>query len=122
MNVHLYKNSAPPNKVNKKSNLSNETIVSNVKFIENGSFDILHPSVLIDYTDDLGDIKNFNYMEIPHLNRFYYIDSISSEGGLIRVNGRCDVLYSHKKDIFASTQYILRQEVDQVLLYPSEFC
>ena len=110
MYVILYKNSAPPNKVDKKSSLKNRKEFTNIQFIERNAFDILNPSVLVKNTNDISDIKNYNYMEIPALNRYYFIDSISSEGGLIRINGRCDVLMSHKTDILNSTQYILRQE------------
>jgi hypothetical protein len=49
-------------------------------------------------------------MYIPKFSRYYFIDSISGEGSMIRIDGRCDVLNSHKKDILASKQYILRQE------------
>ena len=110
MTIALYKNSAPPNKVNKASNLSKKTIFEGMHFVENGALDVLNPSCLIEYTDDIADIVKFNYMYIPKLKRYYFIDSIKSEGGLIRIDGRCDVLMSHKDDILASTQYIIRQE------------
>lgn len=110
MYVNLYKNSAPPNKVDKSGNLTGKKEFTDIRFIEKGAFDILNPSVLIKNTNDIEDIKKYNYMEIPRLNRFYFIDTITTEGGLIRVNGRCDVLMSHKKDILASKQYVLRQE------------
>lgn len=110
MNIELYKNSAPPNKVNKSSNLSNKTVIDAVRFIEKNSLDILNPSVLIQLTDDVRDASKYNYLYIPKFSRYYFIDSISTEGGLIRIDGRCDVLMSHKSDILKSRQYILRQE------------
>lgn len=115
MHVHLYKNTAPPNKVNKKSNLSNDLMFEGVIFKENNALDVLNPSVLIRYADnnglkDIGDISTFNYMWIPKFKRYYYIDDISTEGALIRINGRVDSLYSHMNDILNSTQYIIRQE------------
>jgi hypothetical protein len=110
MNIELYKNSAPPNKVNKSSNLSNKTVIEAVRFIEKNSLDILNPSVLIQLTDEVRDASKYNYLYIPKFSRYYFIDSISTEGGLIRIDGRCDVLMSHKSDILKSKQYILRQE------------
>lgn len=110
MNIELYKNSAPPNKVNKSSNLSNKTVIEAVRFIEKNSLDILKPSVLIQLTDEVRDASKYNYLYIPKFSRYYFIDSISTEGGLIRIDGRCDVLMSHKSDILKSKQYILRQE------------
>lgn len=108
MNITLYKNQSPPNKVNKS--LTNANEIEAVRFIEKGSLDVLNPSVLIQLTADVKDASKYNYMYIPKFSRYYYIDDISTEGGLIRINGRVDVLMSHKKDILASSQYIIRQE------------
>lgn len=110
MHVKLYKNTAPPNKVDKSSNLSNTKEVEGVRFIEKNTLSILNPSVLLDIANDAEDIAKYNYMSIPKFNRYYFIDSMSAEGGLIRIDGRCDVLMSHKDDIYASKQYIMRQE------------
>lgn len=108
MNVILYKNSSPPNKVDKTLSKKNE--IEGVRFIEKGTLDILHPSILLQLTNDIKDVSVYNYLYIPKFSRYYFIDSISTEGGLIRIDGRVDPLMSHKKDILASTQYILRQE------------
>lgn len=108
MNITLYKNSSPPNKVSKS--LSNANEIEAVRFLEKGALDILNPTVLIQLTDDIKDIAKYNYMYIPKFSRYYYIDDINTEGGLIRIVGRCDVLMSHKKDILKSKQYVLRQE------------
>jgi len=108
MNVQFFKTSSPPNKISK--NLTHKVEITDVRFIENGSLDILNPSILINYSADIGDISVFNYLRIPKFNRYYFIESISTEGGLIRIDARCDVLMSHKTDILNSTQYILRSE------------
>ena len=115
LNVILYKNSAPPNKVDKTSSLSKKTTVENVRFVENDSLDIMNPSVLIMLTSsgdnlDISDYAGFNYIEIPKLSRFYFIKSMKTECGLVRYDCKVDPLMSHKKDILSSTQYILRQE------------
>lgn len=110
MDVIFYKNSAPPNKVNKSNNLSKKTKIENVRFIEDGALSILNPTIVFSYSNDVSDIAQFNYFSIPKFDRYYYIDTIETEGGLFRVTGRVDSLYSHKADILASKQYILRQE------------
>lgn len=116
MHINLYKNSAPPNKVDKTSNLSNNSGNIIVRFTRPDSFDILDPTVIISLSDisgfknSLSDIKKYNYMYVSEVARYYFIDSITSENGLVKITGRCDVLMSHKKDILASKQYILRQE------------
>ena len=110
MNVILYKNTAPNNKVDKSSNLSKELVVENVRFLEHDSLSVLKPTILLNISDEVSDIMFYNYVYIPKLNRYYYIDSISTEGALFRLDCICDVLYSHKADILASKQYIIRQE------------
>ena len=116
MHINLYKNSAPPNKVDKTSNLSNNSGNIVVRFTRTESFDILNPTVIISLSDVLGfenslsDIKKYNYMYVSEVARYYFIDTISTENGLVKITGRCDVLMSHRKDILASKQYILRQE------------
>ena len=110
MHVILYKNTAPPNKVDKTSNLSSGYEIEGVKFVEKNTLDILRPSVLLHISDEVSDIAKYNYMYIAKFKRYYFIDSVSTEGGLFRVDGRCDALMSHKDDIYASKQYILRQE------------
>lgn len=108
MNVYLFKNQSPPNQVDKA--LTSKKEIENVRFIEKDTLDILNPTVLIKISDEVSDIAKYNYMSIPKFNRYYYIDSVSAEGGLWRINGRVDVLMSHKKDILASKQYIIRQQ------------
>lgn len=110
MNVILYRNSAPPNQIDKSNNLFDSNTVENVRFVENETLDFLHPSVLFNLTNDIETISKFNYMKIPKLNRYYYITKISTSGALIRIDGKCDVLYSHKKDILNSKQYVYRQQ------------
>lgn len=116
MHINLYKNSAPPNKVDKTSNLSKKSENIIVRFTRPDSFDILNPTVIISLSDisgvenSLSDIKKYNYMYVSEVSRYYFIDTITTENGLVKITGRCDVLMSHKKDILASKQYILRQE------------
>lgn len=109
MNIEVYYNTSPPNKVNKSIHQVGSTI-ENVRFTENGALDILQPELLFQYTNDVADLSKINYVRIPKFSRYYYVDDISTEGGLVRIKCRVDVLMSHKKSILASQQYILRQE------------
>lgn len=110
MDIILYKNTAPPNKINKKSNLKNKLDVESVRFLEKGALDILRPTVLCNLGDEISEVAKYNYLYIPKFNRYYFITDIKAEGGLIRIEGECDVLFSHMKDIMNSTQYIIRNE------------
>lgn len=110
MNITLYKNTAPPNKVNKYTNLKSAHEVEAVRFIEKGSLDILNPSILVNLGTEISEAGKYNYCYIPKFKRYYFIEGVSAEGGLIRIDCKVDALYSHMKDILSSNQYILRQE------------
>lgn len=110
MDVIFYRNSAPPNKVDKSSNLSGKNTFTNVRFLDDNNLDILNPSVLLNIGSEISEVAKYNYMYIAKFKRYYYIDKISTEGGLVRIDGICDVLMSHKNDILSSKQYIMRQE------------
>lgn len=108
MNLHLYKTTDPPKKVDKK--LTNEVLYENIRFIN--PIDTSIPTVIIDRTgyEGVGDISNYNYMHIPSLHRYYFITSIKVQGNKIHISGKCDVLYTYRKSILASTQLIKRSE------------
>ena len=118
MNVELYKNGSPPNVLNKS--LSRKCVVPNVRFVESESLSITKPKIIIDFSssqitglhwdNDIGDIVPYNYCYIPKLDRYYYIDNIFTQGALVVISCRVDVLMSHSKDILRSSQYVLRQE------------
>lgn len=117
MDIILYRNVSPPNQVQKKNN-NNKFIkdhnqgrlISDVRFTENNTLDFLNPELLLKLTSDIEDITVYNYVKIPKFDRFYYIDDITAEGGLIRLKCRVDVLMSHKTDILKSKQYVMRQQ------------
>lgn len=108
MNLHLYNTSSRPNKVNKS--IGDALIVENVKFKEDGALSITAPSVLLNMGEDVTVISQYNYARLPALNRYYFITDISTEGGLIRIDMKCDVLYTFRKDILNSYQYISRSQ------------
>lgn len=61
--------------------------------------------------DSFDDVINFNYIRIPELRRYYYVEnSTIREDGFVQIQCRVDVLKSFKTDILASTQYVERQE------------
>ena len=75
-----------------------------------GDMNIQSPTISLQL-DGFTDIVNFNYIEIPELRRFYYVESSTiQEDGFVQIQCRVDVLKSFKADILASTQYVERQE------------
>lgn len=61
--------------------------------------------------DSFTDVINFNYIYIPELRRYYYVEnSTIREDGFVQIHCRVDVLKSFKTDILASTLYVERQE------------
>lgn len=117
MNVKLFYNEYPPNKVDKGMDLDNpQKLLTNVRFKDDNSLNILRPTIVVAPVDsesalaDIVEIARFNYCYIPKFTRFYFIDNISGVGGLIEIKCRVDSLYSFKDDILASTQFVLRQQ------------
>lgn len=109
MDVILYNNKSADNVVNKSITKIGDDITG-VRFKEDKSLNILRPIILIEYTDDIGDIEHINYFRIPKLNRYYYVTNISAIGGLIEIEGKIDVLMTHKNTILGAKQYVIRQE------------
>lgn len=106
MVVYLYKNKSAPNVVNKSITNRHETSAT---FNRHENYDILNP-ILVLKESGVSFIVKYNYVYIPDNKRYYYIDSVTSEGGLFILHCRCDVLMSHKTDILNSKQYIIRQQ------------
>lgn len=110
ISVVLYKNTAPKNKVDKSKNLKNAHTFNNVVFTEGTALDVRRPSVLVKLTSDASDMASYNYARLAVFNRYYYIDSITAEGGLVRINLISDSLMSFKKEIYESKQYVIRNQ------------
>lgn len=110
MDIILYKNKAPNNKVDKSNDLSNSMTIENVRFVDENYLDLKNPSILIKLSDEVSDIAKYNYCRIPKFNRFYYIVTSSTINGLVKIDCASDALMSFSKDIFASTQYVLRNQ------------
>ena len=107
MQVVLYKNSSPPNVVSKK--LSGSHNIDATFFREN-YLDVMNPTITAKLSSSVADLVKYNYVYISDLKRYYFIDSISAEAGLAIIKCRVDVLMSFKDDIYASKQYVNRQQ------------
>lgn len=110
MNVYLFNVSDNPVKVNKIARLEDGVLVENVRFKDKDALNVMTPTLILDINSELVQCVKFNYVYIPKTTRYYFITNISTEGALISIETRVDVLMSFKKDILNSTQYILRQE------------
>ena len=92
MEITLYQNYSPENFLNKQLT---ELKKLNVVFKE--EFDIKKPVL------KLKDKTNFNYIGIPKLNRYYYVDQVEYlDNQLKEVTCRVDVLQSNKDLILSS--------------------
>lgn len=91
MDIKLYYNSSPNNKLAKS--LHSETVFQGSL---RDSSRIIYPEVLI----EAQNIVDFNYAYIPSFNRYYYITEIESyRTNLWIVRMKVDVLQSYKNDI-----------------------
>ena len=75
-----------------------------------GNMDIQSPIISLQL-DSFTEVINFNYIYIPELRRYYYVEnSTIREDGFVQIQCKVDVLKSFKTDILASTQYVERQQ------------
>lgn len=91
--LELYKVTNQPNELTKT--LNNAVIV-------NGSFrsEIDSMDVIVEIESDTYD---FNYIHIPSLNKYYFLQNIVHVNAkIIRMILHCDVLMTYKTDILAS--------------------
>ena len=98
-------------KVKDKENVINKTKENEI--VKRGTLkdvsSIYNPTVMIK-NDSSILTQNYNYVEIPRFNRFYFIEDIVIDDVYSIISLRCDVLESFKEDILNSTQIIGRQE------------
>ena len=70
--------------------------------------DIINPRLILIPNLPTG-FTGINYAEIPLLNRFYYVDSITNiSATLWQLDLSCDVLETYKEDILASKARLYR--------------
>lgn len=103
MHLKLYVNESAPNVVDKT--ISQITDLDSFHFKE--STDNYNIDVIINYNSNY---DKCNYIEIPHLNKYYYVDSIEYGSQRIILHCHVDVLMSFKTKIKSSKQIIINQE------------
>lgn len=105
MNVIFY-NIACDNRVVDKTSALGTGVTKECKVYQQTG--IMHPSILLAYGSS---IVNYNYMEIPSWNRYYFITGMEvMPGERIVVTGSEDVLFSNKDEILQLNAYVVRSE------------
>ena len=103
MELKLYALNDGENVINKKMTLKT-TIEINLK----RDVDIINPRLILIPNLPTG-FSGINYAEIPALNRFYFVDSITNiSSTLWQLDLSCDVLETYKADILASKARLYR--------------
>ena len=93
MELRLYITESEVNRVNKV--LTDERI-ENITLRRD--FDLLSPSITLKI-EDIG----YNYLHIPELNRYYFINEKKSINNyMVQFNCECDLLESYKDEILSS--------------------
>ena len=102
--INFYKNSAIKNIVDKQEFL---TFVLSLEGAFKNAFSIVNPALQI----ELKSIPDFNYMYIPSLGRYYFINDIVSSGkNLWTLYCTIDILYTYKKVIYNSRAFVDRNQ------------
>lgn len=103
MELKLYAVSDGENVINKTMTLKT-TMEINLK----RDVDIINPRLILIPNLPTG-FSGINYAEIPELNRFYFVDSITNiSSTLWQLDLSCDVLETYKADILASKARLYR--------------
>ena len=90
--------------VNDGENVINKTMTlkTTMKINLKRDVDIINPRLILIPNLPTG-FTGINYAEIPELNRFYFVDSITNiSATLWQLDLSCDVLETYKADILAS--------------------
>lgn len=103
MELKLYAVNDGDNVINKTMTLKT-TMEINLK----RDVDIINPRLILIPNLPTG-FTGINYAEIPELNRFYFVDSITNiSATLWQLDLSCDVLETYKTDILASKARLYR--------------
>ena len=105
MELKLYTVNDGKNVINKTMTLKT-TMEINLK----RDVDIINPRLILILIPNLPTgFSGINYAEIPELNRFYFVDSITNiSSTLWQLELSCDVLETYKADILASNARFYR--------------
>lgn len=104
VSITFYHNAADARVVDKSNQITSIKSVS-ASFIDDVS--ILNPILELRYDSD---IFTSNYLYISTLDRYYYIEDITTSNNKLYIKCKCDVLMSNKNAIKNSTCIIDRQE------------
>lgn len=102
MDITLYQWTGRRNTVNKT--LPTGTAVSGYLYQET---EVLKPTIMIRRA---GGEWKYNYLHIPILNRYYYVDSVRAFSDRWEVYCSCDVLMSYRDQINALTAPVVQSE------------
>lgn len=102
MTITMFNNNSPVNTIEKK--LTNPKEVANVVLKE--ECNVISPIIELEIFNGW---SNFNYIQIPVFNRYYFIEDVTLiDGHRLRYTLNCDVLMSFKTDILNSVGVIER--------------
>ena len=96
--------------VNDGENVINKTMTlkTTIEIKLKRDVDIINPRLILIPNLPTG-FSGINYAEIPQLNRFYFVDSITNiSSTLWQLDLSCDVLETYKADILASKARLYR--------------
>lgn len=104
LDVILYQNSAEPNRVDKNDYLVKVGTIQGQLRQRSSITDLV---IQIEYSK----VPDFNYIHFPMLNRYYYVEDISSVNyHLWEISCRADVLMSYKDQIRKVKGLVIRNE------------
>ena len=104
MILNLYKTLDADNVINKT--LLNKLTIQG--FFLTGSLDIVNTAIPLQVINGV-NIYEYNYIELPEFNRFYFVDSIESVNAKIfNLICSCDVLMTYKEAILNSNARVMR--------------
>ena len=104
MILNLYKTDDGDNVINKT--LLNKLTIQG--FFLTSSLNIVNPVIPLQVINGV-NIYEYNYIELPEFNRFYFVDSIESVNAKIfNLICSCDVLMTYKDAILNSSARVMR--------------
>lgn len=100
--INLYRNNSDPSVLNKDLDF-----VRIFRGVFREPFDIVSPVLLLNYNNAI----DFNYIEIPSLQRFYFVSNCTNiSSGLWAIELSVDVLQSYQHSVLDLTAIIERNE------------
>lgn len=108
MKIILYKSIADNRLLDKSSKITVIDTIDTAHIKDDTS--IISPSIILSYKK-ISTLKKCNYLYIPSMGRYYYVnDIVLKQGGMYELKCHVDVLMTYKGDIRNITTLILRQE------------